>query len=100
MRCFLVASMTLMLCVMAHADVEYMGTDTDTLGNWMGVYGANGAILFAPQDEVDLKDITSYDEVMIYNRELSAENILQLASQGLAVDPSGKLSVVWGALRQ
>ena len=43
------------------AEVEYIGTDEATQGDWIGKYGANGAILFAPKDLVDLKDI-KYDD--------------------------------------
>jgi len=39
------------------AEVEYIGTDEATQGDWIGKYGENGAILFAPKDLVDLKDI-------------------------------------------
>ena len=39
------------------------------------------------------------DEVMIYHRELSEEDVLQLATQGLAVEPAGKLAITWGTLK-
>ncbi|MBD3181248.1 hypothetical protein GF312_03080 [Candidatus Poribacteria bacterium] len=39
------------------------------------------------------------DEVMIYNRELTEEDILQLATKGLSVEPAGKLAITWGGLK-
>jgi len=45
------------LCV--YADVQFMGKDTETGGNWVGKYGANGAILFGNADQKDMKDITN-----------------------------------------
>ena len=44
------------------AEVEYVGADTDTRGDWTGKYGENGVILFAIQDLVDLKVITEFDD--------------------------------------
>ena len=52
---------SLMLAGISDAEVEYIGTDEATQGDWIGKYGANGAILFAPKDLVDLKDI-DYDD--------------------------------------
>ena len=49
------------VCLSVSADVEYIGEDEETLGNWPGVYGENGAIVFGLVDHVDLKDIESYD---------------------------------------
>jgi len=49
------------VCLSVSADVEYIGEDEETLGDWPGVYGENGAIVFGLQDHVDLKDIESYD---------------------------------------
>lgn len=37
---------------------------------------------------------------MIFDRTLSADEIKQLASQGLAVDSQGKLSTTWATLKQ
>ena len=48
------------LCV--HADVQFMGKDIDTGGDWVGVYGANGAILFGAVDEADMKNIVSFED--------------------------------------
>ena len=39
------------------------------------------------------------DEVMIYNRELTEDDILQLATQGLSVEPASKLATSWGAIK-
>jgi hypothetical protein len=39
------------------------------------------------------------DEVMIYNRELTEEDILQLATRGLSVESAGKLATTWGAMK-
>ena len=44
------------------AEVEYIGEDTDTKGDWVGKYGENGVILFAASDMQDLKDITAFDD--------------------------------------
>ncbi len=46
---------------LVYAKVEYTGKDTKTQGDWIGKYGENGAILFAPKDLVDLKDIKYND---------------------------------------
>lgn len=40
------------------------------------------------------------DEVMIFDRTLSADEIKQLASQGLAVESHGKLTTTWGTLKR
>lgn len=62
---WLLPLVTTMLVIFAYslvnADVEYIGKDTDTKGDWIGNYGENGAILFAVEDIVDLKDIKNYD---------------------------------------
>ncbi|MCG9127466.1 LamG domain-containing protein [Candidatus Poribacteria bacterium] len=39
------------------------------------------------------------DEVMVFDRTLSADEIEQLAAQGLAVDNKGKLSTTWATLK-
>lgn len=39
------------------------------------------------------------DEVMIYDRTLSADEIKKLAADGLPVESKGKLAVTWGTLR-
>ena len=62
---FLLFSVTMLfvlssLCV--YADVQFMGKDTDTGGDWVGVYGANGAILFGIADEADMKNIVSLED--------------------------------------
>ena len=49
------------VCFSVSADVEYIGEDEETKGDWPGVYGENGAIVFGLEDHVDLKDIESYD---------------------------------------
>ena len=59
---FLVATLVISACFPVSADVEYIGVDEDTKGDWPEVYGKNGAILFAPVDLVDLKDIDNYDD--------------------------------------
>jgi len=40
------------------------------------------------------------DEVMIYDRVLSEDEVLQLATTGLAVVSEGKLTAQWGAIKQ
>jgi len=40
------------------------------------------------------------DEVMIYNRPLAEDEILQLATNGLAVEFKDKLATQWGAIKQ
>ena len=40
------------------------------------------------------------DEVMIYDRTLSADEIKKLAADGLPVESKGKLAVTWGALKR
>ena len=41
------------------------------------------------------------DEVMIYDRALSEDEVLKLATEGLAVEPgAGKLATKWGAIKQ
>jgi len=40
------------------------------------------------------------DEVMIFNRALSENEILKLAKEGLAVEYSGKLAGKWGYIKQ
>ncbi|MBI1924274.1 hypothetical protein HYR99_08480 [Candidatus Poribacteria bacterium] len=40
------------------------------------------------------------DEVMIFNRTLAENEILQLAKQGLAVDSGGKLATTWATIKQ
>ena len=41
------------------------------------------------------------DEVMIYNRTLSEDDILELAISGpAAVEPSGKLTTTWAGIKQ
>jgi len=47
---------------LTYAEVEYTGKDTETQGDWMDEYGENGAILFAPTDLTDLRDISAYDD--------------------------------------
>ncbi len=45
--------------------------------------------------------IGKIDEVMIYDRALTAEDILQLATSGLAIsEPDGKLTTTWGRIKQ
>jgi len=45
-------------CMSSYAAVEYVGEDTETLGNWPDKYGKNGAVIFKPGgDSEDLKDI-------------------------------------------
>ena len=45
-------------CVSIYAAVEYVGEDTETLGNWPDKYGKNGVVVFQPsEDREDLKDI-------------------------------------------
>jgi hypothetical protein len=39
------------------------------------------------------------DEVMIYDRALTANDLLQLATSGLSVEPAGKLSTTWGSVK-
>ncbi len=39
------------------------------------------------------------DEAMLYERALSEGDILELATNGLAVEPSGKLTTTWGNLK-
>jgi len=62
----LMAVITLILIITSsatYAKVEYLPKlkDTTTKGNWIGKYGKNGAIIFAPTDLKDLKDIINYD---------------------------------------
>jgi hypothetical protein len=45
-----------------YADVKYVGEDKKTLGDWPSKYGKNGAIVFAPIDLMDMKDITNFDD--------------------------------------
>ncbi len=52
----------ILACSSGNAEVEYIGADTDTQGDWIGNYGENGAILFAVADLEDLKDITAFDD--------------------------------------
>lgn len=40
------------------------------------------------------------DEVMIYDRALDEDEVLQLATAGLAVDHAGKLATAWGQIKQ
>jgi hypothetical protein len=40
------------------------------------------------------------DEVMIYNRALSADEITKIAVSGLAVDQKDKLAAQWGSIKQ
>lgn len=40
------------------------------------------------------------DEVMIFDRALSEDEILQLATQGLAVDPLNKATTTWGRIKR
>jgi hypothetical protein len=40
------------------------------------------------------------DEVMIYDRALSEDEILKLAAGGLAVGPVGKLTTIWGGIKR
>lgn len=40
------------------------------------------------------------DEVMIFDRALSEDEILQLATQGLAVEPLNKLATTWGKIKR
>lgn len=44
----------------------------------------------------------SIDEVIIYDRTLTEDDILELASGGIgaAVEPSGKLTTIWGKIKQ
>ena len=44
---FLLAYLTVGFSI---ADVEYLGADWDTQGDWIGKYGADGAIIFCNQD--------------------------------------------------
>jgi concanavalin A-like lectin/glucanase superfamily protein len=39
------------------------------------------------------------DEVMIYNRALSEDEIIDLGANGLAVDYAGKLAISWGEIK-
>lgn len=56
------AAMLTAVCLSVSSDVEYIGSDEDTKGDWPGAYGENGVILFAPVDLPDLKDITDWDD--------------------------------------
>lgn len=47
---------------LTHAAVKYVGEDKKTLGDWTGKYGKNGAMVFAPKDITDMKDITKFDD--------------------------------------
>ncbi|MBD3182754.1 hypothetical protein GF312_10705 [Candidatus Poribacteria bacterium] len=47
---------------LAFGNVEFIGEDKDTKGNWPELYGKNGAIVFAPLDIEDLKDINVFDD--------------------------------------
>ena len=40
---------SLVLVDFSAADVTYLGMDSDTQGDWIGVYGADGAIIFCNQ---------------------------------------------------
>ena len=40
----------LLFVLSANADVKYLGTDWDTQGDWIGKYGADGAIIFCNQN--------------------------------------------------
>ncbi len=40
------------------------------------------------------------DEVMVFDRTLTEDEILQLAKQGLAVDSVGKLATTWATIKQ
>jgi hypothetical protein len=40
------------------------------------------------------------DEVMIYGRALTEDEILKLATSGLTVASAGKLSTAWGKIKQ
>lgn len=53
----------LLISSLTYAKVEYLPKlkDTKTKGTWIDKYGKNGAILFAPVDLKDLKDIANYD---------------------------------------
>lgn len=58
MRCFYVLSLMLFLvgiAVSASADVRYIGTDTETQGEWETKYGKDGVVIFdaAAQGAVD-----------------------------------------------
>ena len=57
MLLFLITIFVISSNCLLEAEVEYIGTDKETQGDWNGKYGANGAILFAPKDLVDLRDI-------------------------------------------
>ena len=59
---FAVVVLVVSVCFLGRADVEYIGDDEDTKGDWPEKYGKNGAILFAPVDLEDLKDITAYND--------------------------------------
>jgi len=49
-------------CLSVYADVHFLGKDTATKGDWVGKYGANGAILFGAVDQKDLKDIANFTD--------------------------------------
>jgi len=40
------------------------------------------------------------DEVMVYDRTLTEDDILQLATSGLAVEATDKLATSWGRIKQ
>lgn len=40
------------------------------------------------------------DEVMIYDRTLNADDIKELATEGLPVESKGKLAITWGTLKR
>jgi alpha-L-rhamnosidase len=46
-----------------HAAVKYVGEDKKTLGDWPGKYGKNGALVFAPANLYDMKDISKFDDM-------------------------------------
>ena len=63
MKYFIISIMTIIFSfVFAFqilADVKYVGEDKVTKGDWLGVYGKNGVIIYQPGgDREDLKDIT------------------------------------------
>lgn len=59
---FITVTLVMFVLHIAIADVEFIGEDTETKGNWIDKYGANGAILYAPTDITDLKDIEEYED--------------------------------------
>ena len=52
-KSLLVTTLALILlsfCLYATAEVKYLGTDIETQGNWIGEYGASGAIIFCNKE--------------------------------------------------